>query len=102
MQAVLGVKFIRPSKPMRGSIIYTVAFLEMEVNRTMNSAESTGAKNANIACPANIAGSEYGNMDDNKLGKPMMNRRVRVKPAIPQSQARFRLPFVNRTAKKPT
>lgn len=86
---------------MRGSVIYTVAFLRREVNRTMDSAESTGAMNANIACPANIAGSVYGNTGDNKLGKPRMNRRVRTKPAIPQSQACFHLPFVNRAAKKP-
>ena len=35
---------------------YMVAFLRMDINSTINSAESTGARNANIAGPANISG----------------------------------------------
>ena len=52
----VGSKFIRTSTPMGCWTIYTVAFLRMEITSTINNAESTGAKNANIAGPANISG----------------------------------------------
>ena len=74
----------------------------MDINITINSAERSGAKNAKMAGPANITGLGYRNTGDNKLGIPMMDRRVRAKPAIPQNQADFDLPFANLAAKKPT
>ena len=87
---------------MGGSTIYTVTFLRMDINNTINSAESIGATNANIAGPAKMAGLGYGNTDDNKLGRPRMKTSVRANPAIPQSQACFHLPFANLATKKPT
>jgi hypothetical protein len=38
---------------MGGSTLYTVAFLHIDINNTISSAESTGATNAKIAGPAN-------------------------------------------------
>ena len=85
-------------------VMFTIysCLLRMDINSTINSAENIGAKNANIAGPANISGLWYGNTGDNKLGILMMNRRVRAKPVIPQSQVCFHLPFANLAAKKPT
>ena len=49
-------KNILTLKPGGCSTIYTVAFLRMDINSTINSAESTGAKNANMTGLAKIAG----------------------------------------------
>ena len=38
------------------STLYLVAILRMDINSMINRAERTGAKNTNIAGPANITG----------------------------------------------